>query len=118
MDVAVQATLLSSGLFMYFGPRDQVVPWFNGQLGYPYSAAMHGVPSDWIMDLVNVGFQKPTVSITDHTIQEDSKVSSIIAKEPKLTVAQFLALRLLLPIGNWHSGRTAFAYVIHILRAW
>eukprot|EP00877_Chromochloris_zofingiensis_P013185 jgi/Chrzof1/811/Cz01g29200.t1 len=54
------ATLLSSGLFMYFGPRDQVVPWFNGQLGYPYSAAMHGVPSDWIMDLVNVGFQKPT----------------------------------------------------------
>jgi hypothetical protein len=38
--------VLSSGLLMYFGPRDGLVPWFVG-LGYPYDAEMHGVPSDW-----------------------------------------------------------------------
>lgn len=56
-----QVTVLSSGMMMYFGSHDKMVPWFSDKLGYAYDAAMHGVPSDWVMDLVNVGFQKPEV---------------------------------------------------------
>ncbi|GBF87651.1 ABC transporter G family [Raphidocelis subcapitata] len=52
------ALVLSAGLLVYFGPREGMVPWF-ASLGYPYDAEMHGVPSDWVMDLVNVGFHKP-----------------------------------------------------------
>jgi len=53
-----KALLLSLGRLMFFGPRDQVVPWFKN-LGYNYDPAMHGVPSDWIMDLVNINFDRP-----------------------------------------------------------
>jgi hypothetical protein len=35
-----------------------VVPWFE-HLGYTYIPAMHGLPSDWIMDLVNINFDRP-----------------------------------------------------------
>jgi hypothetical protein len=41
-----QALLLSSGMLMYFGSREGMVPWFVS-LDYDYDAAMHGVPSDW-----------------------------------------------------------------------
>ena len=34
-----------------------MVPWFN-ILGYPYDAAIHGTPSDWVLDLVSLGFDK------------------------------------------------------------
>lgn len=59
-----QVLLVSAGMEMYFGARDGMVPWFSGQLGYPYQPTLHGVPSDWVMDLVNVGFDKPEVSLT------------------------------------------------------
>ena len=34
-----------------------MVPWFN-VLGYPYDPATHGAPSDWVLDLVSLGFDK------------------------------------------------------------
>jgi hypothetical protein len=46
---------------MYFGPRDGLMPWFSETLGYSYNPAMHGMVSDWVMDLVNIGFRKPQV---------------------------------------------------------
>ncbi|KAF8067234.1 ctr9 [Scenedesmus sp. PABB004] len=52
------AVLLSMGHLMYFGPREAMVPWFVGR-GYPYDPALHGLASDWVMDLVNIGFKKP-----------------------------------------------------------
>lgn len=57
----VQVTLLSSGYMMYSGEREGLVPWFADGCGYPYDPAMHGLASDWVMDLVNVGFTKPEV---------------------------------------------------------
>jgi hypothetical protein len=44
---------------MYQGPTGGVVPWFSGHLGYGHDPALHGVTSDWVMDLVSVSFAKP-----------------------------------------------------------
>jgi hypothetical protein len=57
-----QVVLLSSGRMMYSGVREGLVPWFVEGCGYPYDPAMHGLASDWVMDLVNIGFTKPVVS--------------------------------------------------------
>jgi ABC-type multidrug transport system ATPase subunit len=54
-------TLLSMGHLMYFGPREDLVSWFTDGCGYPYDPKMHGLASDWVMDLVNIGFKKPEV---------------------------------------------------------
>ncbi|MEW5309515.1 MAG: hypothetical protein WDW38_001400 [Sanguina aurantia] len=51
--------VLSQGREMYFGPRAGLIPWFNEELLYSYDPAFHGVPSDWVMDLVNISFAKP-----------------------------------------------------------
>lgn len=59
----VQAVLLSKGRMMYSGMRDGMVPWFVDHCHYTYDPGMHGLASDWVMDLVNVGFTKPEVSI-------------------------------------------------------
>lgn len=57
----LQVTLLSSGYMMYSGEREGLVPWFTQGCGYAYDPPMHGLASDWVMDLVNVGFTKPEV---------------------------------------------------------
>jgi hypothetical protein len=54
----LQITLLSSGRLMYTGPTEQLVPWFTS-LGYAYDAELHGMASDWALDLVSLGFTKP-----------------------------------------------------------
>jgi hypothetical protein len=69
-----QVTLLSSGYMMYSGEREGIVPWFDQGCGYPYDPAMHGLASDWIMDLVNVGFTKPEVCHRPVFIQHLSRV--------------------------------------------
>jgi hypothetical protein len=51
---------------MYYGPPDDVVPWFD-HLGYKYDPSTHGVASDWALDLVAIGFQKP-VQLFGHSI--------------------------------------------------
>eukprot|EP00879_Flechtneria_rotunda_P017044 GHRR01017850.1.p1 GENE.GHRR01017850.1~~GHRR01017850.1.p1 ORF type:complete len:820 (+),score=223.92 GHRR01017850.1:95-2554(+) len=53
-----KVTLLASGRLMFHGARDDLVPWF-GHLGYTYDPALHGVASDWALDLVAIGFHKP-----------------------------------------------------------
>jgi hypothetical protein len=54
----LQITLLSSGRLMYTGPTEQLVPWFTS-LGYAYDPELHGMASDWALDLVSLGFTKP-----------------------------------------------------------
>ncbi len=44
---------------MYFGPPDGAGTWFSDELGYEYNAERDGAPSDWLIDLVAVGFKKP-----------------------------------------------------------
>ncbi|GBF93870.1 ABC transporter G family [Raphidocelis subcapitata] len=51
--------VLSLGFSMYHGPCSDLIGWFQGHLGYgPWDSAVHGTASDWVMDLVNVGFTK------------------------------------------------------------
>lgn len=57
---------MASGRLMFHGPRDNLVAWFNG-LGYRYDPALHGVASDWALDLVAIGFHKP-VSVYGRSI--------------------------------------------------
>ncbi|KAI8470836.1 MAG: hypothetical protein J3K34DRAFT_521019 [Monoraphidium minutum] len=53
--------VLSGGLGLYHGRTDEVVGWFTA-LGYgPWDSTAHGAASDWVMDLVNVGFAKSEV---------------------------------------------------------
>ena len=52
--------VLSEGYSLYFGAPQRALDWFSGSLGYSYSYQRDGAISDWLMDLVSVGFQKPT----------------------------------------------------------
>lgn len=83
LHVCIQATLLASGRLMYHGTRDGVVEWFSGRLGYPYDPQLHGVVSDWALDLVAIGFYKPK-KFYGHTITS--------AEELHGASAQFVAM--------------------------
>ena len=58
-DMFHKVLVLSEGYQLYFGPPDAAVGWFDKSLGYPYQASRDGAASDWLMDLVSVGFAKP-----------------------------------------------------------
>ena len=49
------------GHVVYTGPPAGAVPWFK-TLGYEYVLVRDGSASDWLIDLVSVGFDKPEVS--------------------------------------------------------
>jgi hypothetical protein len=57
--VMVQVVVLSEGNQVYMGRPDKAVEWFSLKLGYSYQPVRDGAVSDWLMDLVSVGFQKP-----------------------------------------------------------
>lgn len=44
---------------MYSGYTNRVASWFTENLGYDYDPKIHGVVSDWVIDLVSIGFSKP-----------------------------------------------------------
>jgi hypothetical protein len=52
--------VLSEGYQLYFGAPDEAVDWFSNCLGYAYNPGHDGSVSDWLMDLVSVGFSKQT----------------------------------------------------------
>ena len=54
-----QVTVLSEGFQLYFGRPDRALAWFSDALGYDYDLLRDGAVSDWMMDLVSVGFAKP-----------------------------------------------------------
>ena len=56
---ARQVVVLSEGVQLYGADPPGAVAWFAHGLHYPYEPAADGAPSDWLMDLVNVGFAKP-----------------------------------------------------------
>ena len=51
--------VLSEGVQLYGADPRGAVAWFGHGLHYPYEPAADGAPSDWLMDLVSVGFAKP-----------------------------------------------------------
>ncbi|GMH36516.1 hypothetical protein BSKO_04384 [Bryopsis sp. KO-2023] len=54
-----KVVILSKGRMMYSGATSGVVPWFKNKLDYDYRPELHGVISDWVIDLVSIGFSKP-----------------------------------------------------------
>jgi hypothetical protein len=55
----MQVTVLSEGYQLYCGRPEDALYWFNSGLGFSYNQERDGAVSDWLMDLVSVGFQKP-----------------------------------------------------------
>lgn len=55
----LQCVVLSEGHTLYFGAPSRALDWFSGSLGYTYNQGRDGSVSDWLMDLVSVGFGKP-----------------------------------------------------------
>jgi hypothetical protein len=53
--LVLQVSLLACGRLMYHGVRADIAPWF-ASLGYE---RLHGDESDWLLDLVATGFDKP-----------------------------------------------------------
>jgi len=51
--------LLTEGRQLYFGAPSGVAPWFGGETGFRHAPTRDGAVSDWIIDLVSVGFAKP-----------------------------------------------------------
>lgn len=66
---AVQCVVLSEGHNLYFGSPKRALDWFSDALGYSYSYQRDGAVSDWLMDLVSVGFQKPA-SYRDRSVSQ------------------------------------------------
>ena len=58
-DMFHKVTVLSEGYQLYFGRPDRALAWFSDALGYDYDLLRDGAVSDWMMDLVSVGFAKP-----------------------------------------------------------
>ncbi|EIE27766.1 hypothetical protein COCSUDRAFT_45983 [Coccomyxa subellipsoidea C-169] len=58
-DMFDKCVVLSEGHNLYFGSPKRALDWFSDALGYSYSYQRDGAVSDWLMDLVSVGFQKP-----------------------------------------------------------
>ena len=54
-----KVTVLSEGYQLYFGRPEDARAWFGDALGYDYDLGRDGAVSDWMMDLVSVGFAKP-----------------------------------------------------------
>lgn len=57
--VCFQVVVLSEGYQLYTGEPGQAVHWFSNTLNYTYTPERDGAVSDWLMDMVSVGFAKP-----------------------------------------------------------
>jgi len=57
-DMFHKVCVLSEGAQLFCGAPAGAAPWF-GSLGYRHSPRRDGAVSDWIIDLVSVGFSKP-----------------------------------------------------------
>lgn len=62
----LQVSLLACGRLMYHGGRAGIAPWF-ASLGYE---RQHGDESDWLLDLVATGFDKPRQLYGNALMQE------------------------------------------------
>eukprot|EP00884_Botryococcus_braunii_P015944 jgi/Botrbrau1/3032/Bobra.0070s0028.1 len=56
-DLFHKLELLSEGYLLYFGVPKGAVPWFSDTLGYSYRPTRDGTASDWLLDLVSIGFE-------------------------------------------------------------
>lgn len=68
-----QVLVLSEGYQLYNGPPNEALNWFSKCLGYTFWPGQQGAESDWLMDLVSVGFSKPQ-SLTGASMTSRSDV--------------------------------------------
>jgi hypothetical protein len=73
-----QVTLLSCGRLMYTGICDGLVEFFS-TIGFDYDANLHGVVSDWALDLVACGSHKPK-RFYGNTITTKDEVRTVSAQ--------------------------------------
>jgi hypothetical protein len=73
-----QVTLLSCGRLMYTGICDGLVEFFH-TIGFDYDANLHGVVSDWALDLVACGSHKPK-KFYGNTITSKEEVRAALRK--------------------------------------
>jgi hypothetical protein len=81
----LQVVLLSQGMLMFSGKRAALLPWFSETLNCIYSAEEHGLVSDWILDLVNIGFGENKVGGYKVPPQAKTEAHSLPIKMPQLT---------------------------------
>jgi ATP-binding cassette subfamily G (WHITE) protein 2 len=71
-----QALILSKGRMMYSGLVKEVIPWFSRELGFTYDPLVNGVISDWVIDLVSIGFPKPKEFYGETIHSEEELISA------------------------------------------
>eukprot|EP00884_Botryococcus_braunii_P016094 jgi/Botrbrau1/3168/Bobra.37_2s0003.2 len=80
-DMFNKLVLLSEGFLMYFGPVNEAKAWFQDNLGYSYSVKEHGLPADWLLDLVSIGFHNSLHSYGFQTINQLEEASHKFIEE-------------------------------------
>jgi ABC-type multidrug transport system ATPase subunit len=88
--------LLSEGRQMFFGDPAEAVRWF-GQIGYFFPAQNAEGLSDWLLDLISIGFHKPSQAgrwghFVSHAMNgkagyKTSKLTAIICETSPTTAA-------------------------------
>eukprot|EP00884_Botryococcus_braunii_P002265 jgi/Botrbrau1/12039/Bobra.0293s0015.1 len=80
-DMFNKLVLLSEGFLMYYGPVDEVTHWFQYSLGYSYNVNENGLPADWLLDLVSIGFHNSLHSYGFKTIPQLEEASNKFIQE-------------------------------------
>jgi ATP-binding cassette subfamily G (WHITE) protein 2 len=75
-DPPIQVTLLSCGRLMYAGACDGLVEWFKS-VGFQYEPSLHGIVSDWVLDLVACSKHKPAHLLGAPTISSRREVRAL-----------------------------------------
>jgi hypothetical protein len=59
----------------------QAVDWFHQSLGYSYNVEVQGLPADWLLDLVSIGFHGSLHSYGFENIGQLQEASQKFAQE-------------------------------------
>jgi len=73
-------SVLSGGLLLYAGSCSGAVPWFESIGMGPWRSDVHGTACDWVMDLVNIGFEPRNEEGGGKTISSKSELESAAAR--------------------------------------
>ncbi|GBF91998.1 ABC transporter G family [Raphidocelis subcapitata] len=74
-------SLLSEGALLYAGPCSEIVSWFESIGLGPWRPDVHGTACDWVMDLVNIGFEiKPQSNGEGRTITTRGELDDAAAR--------------------------------------
>lgn len=58
-----------------------MIDWFRNSLGYSYSVEKNGLPADWLLDLVSIGFHNSLYSYGFKSLDEVKAASEKFASQ-------------------------------------